>query len=562
MVTSQANPIDNTHRSFIWRAAGLNVVAGLAFALLVRTRRAEFAIIDLPNQVARLFREITSHVTEAIRKESRFHLLLLAAIVLLAFWLRLLYLRQPMCGDESWTFDKYASMPLSIGLTRYTSPNNHLFHTLLVHISFLLFGNHPWAIRLPAFIAGILIVPLTYAVVRKAADKNAGLLAAGLVATSAAFITYSTNARGYTILTLVFELNLLLGQRMLSDRNPATWIGFGALNALGFYTIPLMLYPFAATILWLLVLALLQQPRSKAFFKDIAKSIVLTVVVTALAYYPVIAASGLNSVVGNKWVVPLSWSEFVHILPGGAAVTLRMWVAGMPLPVAGLLLMGAASSLLFGRYSDNRLLLLLVAAGISISVLLAAQRPYPYARIWLFLLPISLGLCASGFMQLITRLMPASPAYPAFLFTVLFIGIPLWVGVSDVRSEAVYTLNEGDSLRDAEAITLFLKGYLRAGDRVAAESPSDTPLDYYFALHGVDMGYLTADPNTSSRIVVVVNETVHQSISQVLAAGRKPSHVVGQPVLIFKAPSASIYQYTQSPSAIESTKLKPVGPAT
>ena len=57
--------------------------------------------------------------------------------------------------DEAFTFLRFASQPLLEGLTTYAEPNNHLFHTLLVHISTSLFGDQPWAIRLPALLAGV-----------------------------------------------------------------------------------------------------------------------------------------------------------------------------------------------------------------------------------------------------------------------------------------------------------------------------------------------------------------------------------------------------------------------
>ncbi|HEY6332867.1 MAG TPA: glycosyltransferase family 39 protein, partial [Blastocatellia bacterium] len=227
------------------------------FALAIFLGRASLSsVIDLlPSAFRDLAGRAAGTVTHGLKKETSFHLALIGLVGILAIGLRLFYLFQPMCGDESWTFDKYASMPIYIGLARYTSPNNHLFHTLLVHISFLIFGNHPWAIRLPAFIAGILAVPVAYLIVRGAAGKYAAILAAGLVASSPALIMYSTNARGHILIVLIFELNVLVGLVMLDDRNAAVWITFGFLNAIGLITVPVMLYPFGATVLMLIWLA-------------------------------------------------------------------------------------------------------------------------------------------------------------------------------------------------------------------------------------------------------------------------------------------------------------------
>jgi hypothetical protein len=129
--------------------------------------------------------------------------------------LALLFLFQPMRYDEAYTFTHFASTPLYLALSNYSSTNNHLLNTLLVHFSYILFGNHPWALRLPTLIAGWLLVPGTYLVTRTFFGKHAALLAAALVASSSALILFSANARGYTLMALFF---LLLPRHIEDDR--------------------------------------------------------------------------------------------------------------------------------------------------------------------------------------------------------------------------------------------------------------------------------------------------------------------------------------------------------
>ncbi|MBW8770208.1 MAG: hypothetical protein JF589_10660, partial [Gemmatimonadetes bacterium] len=54
----------------------------------------------------------------------------LLGVVALA--IRLAHVRQTMRHDEAYTYLHYARAPLSVALSDYTYPNNHLFHTLLV----------------------------------------------------------------------------------------------------------------------------------------------------------------------------------------------------------------------------------------------------------------------------------------------------------------------------------------------------------------------------------------------------------------------------------------------
>ena len=110
--------------------------------------------------------------------------------------------------DEAMSFIEFASKPLALGVSYYPAPNNHLFHTVLEHLSFVIFGEHEWALRLPAFLAGVLLIPAAYITARIHYGRNSGLIAATLVAVSSTLILYSTNARGYTLVCLFFLLLL------------------------------------------------------------------------------------------------------------------------------------------------------------------------------------------------------------------------------------------------------------------------------------------------------------------------------------------------------------------
>src|SRR5207253_11250661 len=104
--------------------------------------------------------------------------------------LRVLYLAQPIRYDEAVTYMYFVRLPWAEALSTYTYPNNHLFHTLLAKASVTVFGNSPWALRLPAFFAGVLVVPASYLTIRALYGARAALIAAGLVASSGVLILY------------------------------------------------------------------------------------------------------------------------------------------------------------------------------------------------------------------------------------------------------------------------------------------------------------------------------------------------------------------------------------
>jgi hypothetical protein len=74
---------------------------------------------------------ITAQSEETERKQNQIHLCAFFAILLLGLTVRLIYIFQPMRYDEAFSFTNYASTPLSLALSSYSYPNNHLFHTLL-----------------------------------------------------------------------------------------------------------------------------------------------------------------------------------------------------------------------------------------------------------------------------------------------------------------------------------------------------------------------------------------------------------------------------------------------
>src|SRR5690242_8416460 len=108
-----------------------------------------------------------SEVARRIASEPRGHWLALLGVLLLGVAVRARLLGGPMRYDEAFTLLNYAGPPVTTLLSNYSAPNNHILHSLLVHASTALLGYDPPAVRLPAFVAGCALVPLTYAVGRR-----------------------------------------------------------------------------------------------------------------------------------------------------------------------------------------------------------------------------------------------------------------------------------------------------------------------------------------------------------------------------------------------------------
>src|SRR3954471_17324529 len=98
-------------------------------------------------------------------------LIALAAVSFPGAAVRMAYVRsESMRGDEAFTYNEYASKSLA-DVFNYTFPNNHLLNTLLSSLATARLGRAPWVVRLPALVAGVLLIPATYLLVRRLADR-------------------------------------------------------------------------------------------------------------------------------------------------------------------------------------------------------------------------------------------------------------------------------------------------------------------------------------------------------------------------------------------------------
>ncbi len=155
-----------------------------------------------------------------------------AAVLLLALLLRILSLNTDLWIDEVFTLVNYVRLPLGSLVTNFTDDNQHLFFSVLAHISTRLFGESPWAVRLPAMLFGIASIWAAMRLAVLVFDKRVAVFTGLLLAVSWHHIWFSQNARGYTILLFgtLFSTDLLL--RALHSGQWRFWTGYALVIAL------------------------------------------------------------------------------------------------------------------------------------------------------------------------------------------------------------------------------------------------------------------------------------------------------------------------------------------
>jgi hypothetical protein len=468
----------------------------------------------------------------------------LACLVCFAAVLRIPFLSQPMRYDEAITFLEYASRPFYVALSFYSTPNNHLFHTLLVRLAYLALGNHPWALRMPTLLAGLCLVPATYAAARSLYRSHGALLAAALVASSSILIEYSTNARGYCVVCLLFMMMIPVAAYAARHQNWAAWLLLAVVSAFGFYTIPIMLYPFGGVVVWLLISIAIgdapgdAQPGARGAVAGLFVACVLTMLLAGELYSPVLAVSGPKAVFANKWVTASPLPVLVHRLPASLASTWRDWNRDLPMWLTAILAAGFVISLLWHRRGGRQRVPLALALLLWAGPLVFAQRVIPFERVWLFALPLYFIGAAAG---LAIALEPVfSRLHLRHAMALVAVVLALFAGLRVERSGSVYLTNEG---RGMPALAAWLKGQLRPGDAIVAVPPSDGPLRYYLQHEGVPTSFLAGyKGHGTHRRFVVVNETSGETVPQVCEAARQPHQQSWDAKLVVQFESAALYE--------------------
>lgn len=441
------------------------------------------------------------------------YLLALVAITGAAAVLRAVRLDHPMRYDESFSLLMFALPAKAAAWFNYSAPNNHLLHTLLVHLMTYTGSIAPPVIRAPAFLAGVALVPAAAEFARRASRREvAGLLAAGFVGASSLLVEYSANARGYSIICLATLLMGCCTVSILEDpRRRRAWVAFVIISAAGLCTIPVMLYPigiFAAVIVLQSIWAPAAEGHRRVAIGRLLMSLAAAGVLTGVFYLPAVRISGPGAILANRFVTPRPLQEVIAHLPAAAGQTLADWTRDAPGLLLGLIILGLIASMVIGI--RRRRVLWLVPAGGPVLLALAAliQRVVPFPRVWLFLLPVVLASAGVGLAELGGAAWTNTARRTWILLGSLLIAVA--VGQSAwLMGRRTYLISEDpDTLVEARQI-IQDAGRLADGRTAILwnwDVPNWPPLQYYALLDGKwGTGFVDYRHSDCSRALLIVD---------------------------------------------------------
>ena len=336
----------------------------------------------------------------------------------LALLLRCFELDAQLWYDEIVTLLRFVRLSASELLTTYTTLNNHVLYSLEAKAAVSLFGEHAWALRLPAVLFGVGSVAVAYALARAAMGVGEARLATLLLAVSYHHVWFSQSARGYTGLLFFGSLGTLIFLRAAGQPGFRQWTAYAlTIAAAGFTHLTAALF-FASHAIVYFGLVLLRRLRAKRVAsagKDLAANLrplqgmALGVALTVLLYLPIVpqvfetfsgitAGSPLGEPAGasrpsdGQWRNPI-WTA-LEVVRGFEGLGPLLVVA---LPVALWLLVWGARSL----FARNPLLASVYLVNIPLTLvvlLLAGMRLWPryfFLDIVFLLLCMTRGLFAA-----------------------------------------------------------------------------------------------------------------------------------------------------------------------
>lgn len=504
----------------------------MVLAFLTSRNESVTALDKLSGSIRRFWHRLGTDLRElgtqfSEEKINRSAWLIVLALFVLAILLRAVYLSRPMLHDESYTVTAWASGPLLGILNDYHLPNNHIFHTVLVYLSLHLLGAAPWMVRLPAFLSMALVTPAVFLLGRRLYNATAGLIAAALTAVLPVFVHYAVNARGYPIYMLFTVLGLWLAARALRSTNLWNWLLLALIAALGFWTVPMMLYPFGAICVWIALSAFFDKTAQAVYGSKmrIIRYLVLTglftILLTLIFYSPLLYRTGTSQLFGNNFIEPLSRADWWETMRASRLPELwAEWTWGIGILGGILLLLGIVFSAALPRRSSKYTVHTLAALLLWFIPLIILQRPNLWSRVFSFIYPLTCVWAAAGWSKLLSRTPVGSRTPGSSRLTRLASALLLVLVIAGSALNLYTWRDECPGFRcrlgDEQEAALYLEPLLNPEDAVVIGYPNDTPFGYYLYAKGYSL-----EPMRKSRSFthawVIVNPAEDQTVESVLA---------------------------------------------
>ena len=185
-------------------------------------------------------------------------------------------------------------------VTSYFNASNHVFHTILMRLMMLTFGeDSEIAIRFPSFAAGIACLGMIYKLAELIFNSPSIARMALLIAViSPTHILYSQTARGYSLMMFLSITLVYATLKILENKHLTRWGGLALVAGfLSVYTLPTNIYFIFSLACWVFLVLLIPKWSSDFDYQNYTKKKIciaflvvfgLTALCTLLVYLPLL----------------------------------------------------------------------------------------------------------------------------------------------------------------------------------------------------------------------------------------------------------------------------------
>jgi len=199
---------------------------------------------------------------------------IISGLIVFSTALRLPTLGSPLIEDEAISFNRYIDVPWKDLILSYHDTNQHTFFLLLSKFCIWIFGESEIIFRLPAFLAGVLSIPLIYRLgLLIKIPWSSSLVSALLMGLSWPHLKYSLEGRSYA---LTIFLVLLVTYSTVQCLNSSRWVWRSVLIGSGFamaMALPSNLFFLCGLGVFVLLTGYLESKKSNSSIKKIPRAL-------------------------------------------------------------------------------------------------------------------------------------------------------------------------------------------------------------------------------------------------------------------------------------------------
>ncbi len=447
------------------------------------------------------------------KRTSAQHKKLVLLFIAVGALLRGYMLLLPITAEEAMAFMRYSAGSVGHILTAFDRPENHVFYSLLAKLSTSVFGVQLVTMRLPAYLAGVLSLPLFYLFVRAMFNRYIALIVLALLAASGPLIEQSALGRGQSVAWFFMVAALVIGRHMALTNNRFSGIMVGLVLALGTWSVTSMFPVVGLIFLWLyFYLGTRYKGTLGRRLVTLGFAVGAYILFTVLFYLPILVDHGTGQLFIHPTTPRLDWSTFDAVYPLRAydlwdllEDTYAEWFA-----YAGIIAVVYAAYV-SGKYRMFMLAMLFAAVPL---VLIKGRVAMP--EDWLYILYfLHLGTAIGMYYLLKFIHDKIVPAWGKRSRTSMA-ALALCVGTAIPGMFTI--LDRQPRLPEAKACGEFLHHSVLAGDRVFVMHPWADPVRFHAMASGVNMDSFNTGPAADGTGYVVVSAMPIQTVQGVLEA--------------------------------------------